>query len=121
MEYYRQGFHFEFNSILNEIVSSLEDNHVASIFRKRENYNENIAKIFDALAADSLNKFLILKNKENYSLQSTELTKSVVDLLKKSEEIVRLNEYTWLIKGFYEIAQGNFFYVQLFNINLLNR
>ena len=39
---------------------------------------------------------------------SSEYSRKFVDYLKSADEKQRINEYTWLIKGFFEIAQGIF-------------
>jgi len=54
-------------------------------------------EIFNALAADSLDK--ISRSKEH--------VKATVEFVKKAENINSFTAYTWIIKGFYEFRQGD--------------
>lgn len=54
-------------------------------------------EIFNALAADSLEKISCHKNH----------VKATVEFVKKAENIHALTPYTWIIKGFYELRQGD--------------
>lgn len=107
VEYHRQGFHNEFHSILSEIVQALENPSVDEIYKYREDYMEGITEIFLALAAKSLSEMAYSKHKNYMMGQNSESAKKVVEYLKLADEKLRINEYTWLIKGFYEIIQGD--------------
>jgi tetratricopeptide (TPR) repeat protein len=54
-------------------------------------------EIFNALAADSLEKISCHKDH----------VKATIEFVKKAENIHALTPYTWIIKGFYELRQGD--------------
>jgi len=37
-----------------------------------------------------------------------EFSSQIVKYLKKTDEYSKMNEYSWLIKGFFEIKQGSY-------------
>ncbi len=93
---------------------------VEKIYKARPDYNEGIAEIYDALAARALGDLRRCREKSaTITQEEEELGKKVVDFLRKSEDHIRLNEYTWLIKGFYEMQQGNTICCTPKNKNLL--
>jgi hypothetical protein len=66
-----------------------------------------MAEIFDALAAQALSNLGRVKDRgAARGQEEDEYARQVVDFLRRAEDHMRLNEYTWLIKGFYEIRQG---------------
>jgi hypothetical protein len=73
---------------------------VEQYYRERGEYKEGIVEIFDALAAFALDRSL-------KSVAETERKKEVLDYIQKADAINQRNEYTWLIKGFFELAFGN--------------
>ncbi len=82
---------------------------VDKIYHEREDYSEGITDIYVALAAQALSELVRIKeHTPNFSSdQHSDYAKKVVDYLKNADEKFRgLNEYTWLIKGFFEVVQG---------------
>merc|ERR1712127_67730 len=41
------------------------------------------------------------------SLEDNQYVTKIVSFLRKADEHMRINEYTWLIKGFFELRQGD--------------
>ena len=67
-----------------------------------------MTEIFVALAAKALTDLGRLKDKGNSKPQEEEDSKKkIIDNLKKADEHSRMYEYTWLIRGFYEMRQGD--------------
>ncbi len=76
--------------------------------RDKEDYAEGIIDIYVALAAKALSNFSRAKQTPHAPPQSVlEFNKKIVDYLKIVDEKQRINEYTWLIRGFFEVLQGN--------------
>lgn len=74
----------------------------------KDDYMEGIVDIYVALAAKALNNFNRAKQAPQLMPEnSTEYSRKFVEYLKSADEKNRINEYTWLIKGFFEIVQGN--------------
>lgn len=73
---------------------------------EKEEYLEGIMDIYVALAAKSLSNLSRARSSGNKEL-SSEYSKKFVEYLKSADEKQRLNEYTWLIKAFFEVVQGN--------------
>lgn len=73
----------------------------------KEEYSEGIVDIFVTLAAKALSDFSHAKRTPQAMPESSsEYSRKFVEYLKSADEKQRINEYTWLIKGFFEIAQG---------------
>lgn len=73
----------------------------------KEDYSEGIVDIFVTLAAKALGDFSRAKRTPHAMPESSmEYSRKFVEYLKSADEKQRINEYTWLIKGFFEIAQG---------------
>eukprot|EP01035_Chromulina_nebulosa_P019023 gene19023-24843_t len=109
LEYYRQGFKEGFDVMLHEIVESLAHPDVDKHYKKeRDDFNEKMADIFNSLAARGLSTLLILKSSSSQVNESEveTLPRKIVEYLRRAEEYVRVNEFTWLLRGFYEISQG---------------
>ena len=69
-----------------------------------------MVEIFSALAAKELSELARLKDRAPQKLhEEGECAKRVVDFLRRAESHARINEYTWLIKGFYEIRQSELY------------
>jgi hypothetical protein len=82
---------------------------VEKIYKSRPDYAEGMVEIFSALAAKELSELARLKDRAPQKLhEEGECAKRVVDFLRRAESHARINEYTWLIKGFYEIRQSKF-------------
>jgi hypothetical protein len=82
---------------------------VEQYYRERGEYKEGIVEIFDALAAYALDRSL-------KSIGEIERKKEVLDYIQKADAINQRNEYTWLIKGFFELAFGSpLFYLLKFD------
>jgi hypothetical protein len=94
--------------ILKDIVESLSvQGDVEDIYKNRKDYSEGMAEIYSALAAKELVDLARLKDKAPPNPhEEGECAKRVVDYLRRADDHARINEYTWLIKGFYEIRQG---------------
>lgn len=103
VEYYRQGFRTEFENVLSEIVESLSDPLVEKMYSEKPTYKERLADIYNALAGYFLNQ---LSESKSTSTDDPAAIK-FVNYLRKSEDYARLNEYTWLMKGFYELRIGS--------------
>lgn len=78
------------------------------IYRERDDYAEGITEIYVALASKALGELAKLKRHglRLSTEQSNEFAVKVVQHLASADEKLRINEYTWLIKGFYEIIHG---------------
>jgi hypothetical protein len=76
---------------------------VNRIYRGRADYVENMADIYNALAAKSIGD--IGPHKEASGKDDAAI--KVVDYLRKAEQQMRLHEYSWLLKGFFELKQGS--------------
>ena len=74
------------------------------IFREREDYAEGLTEIYVALAAKAMCDLTQLRSSRKLSAEEdTQHVKKVVENLKSADDKLRLNEYTWLIKGFFEL------------------
>eukprot|EP01041_Mallomonas_annulata_P003009 gene3009-5892_t len=107
VEYYRQGLHKEFHLVLNEIITVLNDDpdsEVAQTYKQKPEFKESILEIYNVLAADALvnNPDKNQDNKDAYS-------KIVLEYLNKADEVTlnSNNDYTNLIKAFFELRLGN--------------
>ena len=116
VEYYRQGFRTEFEYLLNEIIESLNEEHVEKIYRAKGDYTEGMADIFNALAASELSDFARLKDtalSDDKAKRAAdekardEKAKKVVEYLTRAEVLQSgINEYTNLVRGFYQLRQA---------------
>lgn len=86
-------------TVSNLLVLFLTVPAVEQYYRERGEYREGIVEIFDALAAYALDRSL-------KSVGDLERKKEVLDYIQKSDSVNQRNEYTWLIKGFFELAFG---------------
>ena len=114
VEFHRQGFTDEFESVLNDIIKEMANPDVEKIYRERTDFGEGMSEIFNAMAASSLGLLGRSKRsaKSNEFVVQGEHAQKVVEYLRRAEDHVKFNEYTWLIKGFYEIIQG--WYLDIF-------
>lgn len=107
--------HDEFNSILNVIVKALKEKGLkylliydsSKIFKDVEKHysdkGEDILGIYDTIASfHTTNALSIYGNVEGVNDEIVQ----AVDFIKQTEQINKLNGYTWLIKGFVEITKG---------------
>ena len=116
VEYYRQGFRTEFEYLLNEIIESLNEEDVEKIYRAKGDYTEGMADIFNALAASELSDFARLKDtalSDDKAKRAAddkardEKAKKVVEYLTRAEVLQSgINEYTNLVRGFYQLRQA---------------
>lgn len=75
--------------------------------RDREEYAEGIIDIYVALAAKALSNYSRVRQAPHVPPQVVmDFNKKIVENLRIVDEKQRINEYTWLIRGFYEILQG---------------
>ena len=66
-----------------------------------------MAEIFNSLAAYELGQFVRLHDNAQSKRDDIDTRASnIVDYLTRADNHARVNEYTWLIKGFYELRQG---------------
>ena len=84
---------------------------VERIYKERKDFAEGMSDIYNALASKALANL----DKPSSALvpgvggkvpSRDELVRRVIDNLQRSEKLVKVNEYTWLIKGFYEMRLG---------------
>jgi tetratricopeptide (TPR) repeat protein len=71
---------------------------------EKNEYKEGMVEIFDVLAAHFLHRG------EKYDVADKEKIKIVDEYLKRSEHINPLNEYTRVIRGFYQLTLGYYFH-----------
>jgi hypothetical protein len=90
---------------------------VQEVYSHHTDNAERKAEIYSAFAALFLQNLYVVNRDGKLPLE--EDSRKVVEYLRKSEELMPLNEYTWLIKGFYELALGNTEFAFEFN-NLAN-
>jgi len=112
VEYHRRGFKKEFEDIMATIVTSITDKHVEMIYRARDDFSEGMAQIYDCLAANQLAQYSRIKDRPHEEIEEKIYSEKIVEFLRRAEDHVKLgeynfNEYTWLIKGFYELRQGD--------------
>ena len=124
LEYYRQNQLENFSEVLNEIVSAM-DPQIEDYYRQRGEYEEGIVEIFDALASFSLYRsYSFVEDAQNVSESSQQLEALKVEIvanIKKSEEVNRMNEYTWMIRGFYELSYGDLEHADYYLRNVYDR
>lgn len=73
----------------------------------KDDYLEGIVDIFVAMAAKALSDFTRAKQSPHLMAEnSTEYSRKFVEFMKSADDKQRINEYAWLIKGFFEIGQG---------------
>lgn len=80
---------------------------MSEIYKQRDDYAEGITEIFVALAAKSLDSLAKSRASCDVAEQHSFYAKQVVSALESADENHRMNEYTWIIKGFFEIIQGD--------------
>jgi len=110
LEYHRQGFDAQFEQLLSEIVAALDDPDIDKLYQERdkEEYNEGIIDIYVALAAKALSNYSQAKhNPQSVPLGMLDYNKKLAEFLKFVDDKQRLNEYTWLIRGFFQILQND--------------
>jgi len=115
LEYYRQGYDDEFEQLLNEIISALDTPEISKLYSEqdKDDYTEGVIDIFVALAAKALRDFTrAQQQQQQLSTSATgsnapEYQRKLAEYLKSLDEKQRINDYTWLIRGFFEIVQGD--------------
>lgn len=119
MEYYKQGSIIGFDAVLQDIVNELKNPEVMAAYKSREDYAEGINEIYILLAAKEIINLAKTKVLAVPQEQVTGIVKRCMDNLKLAEAEKLLNEYTWVLKGFYELLQGkNRFEMSLFLLPL---
>jgi tetratricopeptide (TPR) repeat protein len=113
VEYYRQGFRTEFESVLNEIITALaEQENINAVYKRNADYAESMADIYNALAASELGDLALMKDTsaedERAKRAINEKAHKVVANLQKAEilQTTGVNEYTNLVRGFYQLRQA---------------
>lgn len=74
---------------------------IEASYRAKEDFVDGVANIFNCLGAKALQDYAKAKDKKR-----EEFSSQLVKYLKKTDEYSKMNEYSWLIKGFFEIKQG---------------
>lgn len=124
LEYYRQGQLENFSEVLNEIVSAM-DPEIEEYYRQRGEYEEGIVEIFDALAGFSLYQSYSFVEDPAHASEISEkletLKGEIVGNIKKAEGVNRMNEYTWMIRGFYELSYGDLGHAEYYLRNVYDR
>lgn len=90
-------------------IYSLPNTDIDQLYQEqdKEEYAEGLIDIYVALAAKALANYSVAKQAPNVLPQVVmEHNKKLIECLKLVDEKQRLNEYTWLIRGFFEILQG---------------
>ena len=77
---------------------------VEEIYRTRPEFAESATDIYNSLAAAALME--IGKPNKDLLPDQEEPAARVLENLQKAEQHVRMNEFSWIIKGFYELKQG---------------
>lgn len=103
VEFHRQFQDGSFREILGDIIYALESTEdIRDNYRGKPDYSEHMSDIYNCLAAQCLDEYSNATDNKTRD----EHAMNLVSLLKKAEEHVRVYEYTWLIKGFYDLQQG---------------
>jgi hypothetical protein len=87
------------------IIHSVE---VTAAYKAREDYAEGITDIYILLAAKEILSLAKTKTLSFPAEQVTAIVKRCLENLKSSEAEKLLNEYIWVLKGFYECLQSIF-------------
>ncbi|RYG58463.1 hypothetical protein EON64_21295 [archaeon] len=108
VEYYRKGDLLGFDAILSDILEALQSQEeLESMFKGSADYVESVTELYLAMAARELLKLSELKNSVHVDTeQVSAVHKKVVDYMKLAEEKMRLHEYYWVLRGFFEIVNG---------------
>lgn len=94
--------------IIIKLLQPCNHTDIEKIYRDAEKdlYDEGLYDIFIALASKYLNKLRKIKQTVVNVDKSEYNSTKVVEYLKLADEKSRMNEYTWLVKGFFEIVHG---------------
>lgn len=76
------------------------------MYKGKEDFYEGLTEIFTSLAAKYLLLLLQTRSSKEASNYTQDYVKRVVDFLKRADDVMKINEYTWLVKGFFEIIEG---------------
>jgi tetratricopeptide (TPR) repeat protein len=77
---------------------------VLQSYSSKDNFKEGMTDIYSALAANSLANLSRSRDKKRRDEYATQL----MEYFRKAEYYMRVNEYIWLIKGFYHLHMGEF-------------
>ncbi len=80
-------------------------------YKNQGDFTESLTEIFVALAAKELILLSILKSSGGPADQVSQVHKKCVEFIKLADERLRINEYMWIVKGFFEIIQGALIYL----------
>ncbi len=72
-------------------------------YKSREDFVEHMVEIYNLQAAKYLESFAKAADKSEKDAAS----ENMITAVRHAEEVVKVHEYSWLIKGFYELKQGN--------------
>ena len=79
---------------------------IIASYADQPDFIDHKSEIFNSLAAKALEDFSECTSSSS-DYKREECSQKIVSFLKKTEDIGKMNEYTWLIKGFYEIRRGD--------------
>ncbi len=128
IEYYRQQQYEYFSEVLNEISSSMQP-EIIEYYQERGEYKDGIVEIYDALAAYSLFQSFSLvddplgnnSNNPEVNQKIEQIKNYVVEQIGKAEKINPTNDYTLVIRGFYEVSYGNIDLAEYYLKNVYDR
>ena len=87
------------NSVFYIFIKLLE---VEQNYKEKPDYQDSIVEIYNTLAADAL-----INNRSNPEDNANDSQKIVQIYNKKADDVNPSNEYTNLIRAFYELKHGN--------------
>ena len=96
-------------NINNNNNSALLHTDIDTLYRDQEKdeFTEGIFDIHIALAAKALGNFRQAKlMPHTMDLSPLDYARKLSEHLKSADEVQRMNEYTWLIRGYFELLQG---------------
>jgi hypothetical protein len=83
---------------------SSHETDITKIYRGKSDFVESMTDIYHALAAKSISD---IGSQKDLAQGKDDPAAKVVEYLRKAEQHMRMNEYTWLLKGFFELKQGS--------------
>lgn len=114
IEYHRLGFDDKFIVLLQEFLKSYDEyKEVRDIYKRQSDAPEHMSAIYNTLAAKSLEELHDMREKiigaptVQEQKEIEKIAKHILDNFRDADEHQRINEYNWILKGFFEIRQGN--------------
>lgn len=87
-------------------MNELKNPEVMAAYKARDDYAEGISEIYILLAAKEILNLATTKVVSVPADQVAGIVRRCLDNLKMAEAEKLLNEYTWVLKGFFEFLQG---------------